>query len=32
VRAGLVEALSLAGFPQLLLRLGHPRFDHEKEE
>jgi hypothetical protein len=25
VRAGLVEALSLTGFPQLLLRLGHPR-------
>ncbi|MFL6123615.1 Acg family FMN-binding oxidoreductase [Actinophytocola sp.] len=24
VRAGLVESLSLAGFPQLLLRLGHP--------
>ena len=24
VLAGLVEALSLNGFPQLLLRLGHP--------
>jgi hypothetical protein len=24
VRAGLVESLSLSGFPQLLLRLGHP--------
>ncbi len=31
VRAGLVEALSLAGFPQLLLRLGHPQIDHEEE-
>lgn len=32
VRAGLVEALSLAGFPQLLLRFGHPQIgDHEKE-
>jgi hypothetical protein len=31
VRAGLVEALSLPGFPQLLLRLGHP-LDHEKEK
>lgn len=25
VRAGLVESLSLNGFPQLLLRFGHPR-------
>ena len=32
VRAGLVEALSLAGFPQLLLRLGHPQFDHDEEK
>lgn len=31
VRAGLVEALSLPGFPQLLLRLGHP-LDHKKEK
>lgn len=32
VRAGLVEALSLAGFPQLLLRLGHPSIEHDKEK
>ena len=31
VRAGLVETLSLPGFPQLLLRLGQP-LDHEKEK
>lgn len=29
VRAGLVEALLLPGYPQLLLRLGHPQTDHD---
>jgi hypothetical protein len=32
VRAGLVESLVLAGYPQLLFRLGHPQRDHDKEK
>lgn len=29
VRAGLIERLELAGYPQLILRLGHPASDRE---
>ena len=32
VRAGVVEAMGLAGFPHLLLRLGHPQTEHDKEK
>jgi hypothetical protein len=32
VRAGLVEALSLPGHPQLLLRVGHPQLDLDRDK